>query len=165
MYAFIFDMFMIGLTSKLVMFTYTSFLKTYFHQLRYQVQDSLISKMNVVHVSVLMIVFFSYFFASMFTSEGKTLGKMLFGLRVYSPSKPALTLTLGESFRRSVGYLVCYTFGFFLFAVPLFRADRKGIPDFLSETEVTFEDHFMENILPLSESENSDQLNLFDSAA
>lgn len=166
-YAFTFDMFMVGLTSKLVMFTYTSFLRTFFHQLRFQVQDTLAKGVPLIHLSVLMAVFFSYFFISYYTSEGKTLGKMMFGLRVYSPTHPRTALTLSESFKRTMGYLVCYVTGLFLFALPLVRSDRRGLPDFFSNTEVTFEDHFNSELLPQSERDQNerDQLDLFDTAA
>lgn len=165
-YAFTFDMFMVGLISKLVMFTYTSFLRSFFHQLRYQVQDTLASGLPAIHFSVLMTVFFSYFFVSFYTSEGKTLGKMMFGLRVYSPTQPRMALTLNESFKRTMGYLVCYATGLFLFALPLVRSDRRGLPDFFSKTEVVFEDYFIENILPASEKViEQDQMDLFDTAA
>ena len=165
-YAFTFDMFMVAMTSKLVMFTYTSFVRSFFHQLRFQVQDSVARGIPLVHMVVLISVFFSYFFISYYTSEGKTLGKIIFGLRVYSPTSPQMNLSLGESLKRTMGYLVCYVMGLFLFALPLVRSDRRGLPDMFSNTEVTFEDHFMSEILPESErNRERDQLELFDSAA
>tara|TARA_R110000868_G_scaffold175888_5_gene413121 strand:+ start:1933 stop:2484 length:552 start_codon:yes stop_codon:yes gene_type:complete len=165
-YAFTFDMFMIGLTSKLVMLTYTSFLKNFFHQLRYQVQDSIAAGLPVVHFSVLMTVFFSYFFLSLYTSEGKTLGKMIFGLRVYSPQKPEIHLGLGEAFKRTMGYLVCYATGLFLFALPMLRNDKRGLPDMFSNTEVVFEEFFEAHLAPQSATnDDQDQIDLFDQAA
>ncbi|MBH47557.1 MAG: hypothetical protein CME71_05255 [Halobacteriovorax sp.] len=165
-YAFTFDMMMIGITSKLVMLTYTSFLKNFFHQLRYQVQDSIATGLPVIHFSVLMTVFFSYFFLSLYTSEGKTLGKMVFGLRVYSKEKPELHLGLGESFRRTMGYLVCYATGLFLFALPMLRKDRRGLPDMFSSTEVVFEDFFNEHIMKGADKvSDREQIDLFDEAA
>lgn len=166
-YAFTFDMFMVGLTSKLVMLTYTNFLKNFFHQLRYQVQESIASGLPIIHFSVLMTVYFSYFFLSYYTSEGKTLGKMIFGLRVYSPAKPQMQLELGESFRRTLGYLFCYATGLFLFALPMLRKDRRGLPDFFSNTEVVFEEFFEAHILSKKDQADiqKDQFDLFDEAA
>ncbi len=167
LYAFTFDMFMIALTSKLVMFTYTSFIKSYFYQLRYQVQESLNANLSLIHFSVLMTVFFSYHFVSFYTSEGKTLGKMMFGLRVYSPTQPRMVLSMSECFKRTLGYTVCYATGFFLFALPLIRSDRRGLPDFFSQTEVTFEDYFNQHLLNAEEKAAlvKDQLDLFNQAA
>lgn len=164
-FAFTFDMFMIGMTSKLIMLTYKSFFTSFFYQLRYQVQESVANGLPVVHVSVLMSVFFSYFFISYYTSEGKTLGKMIFGLRVYSPTKPDLHLSLGESAKRSLGYLVCYATGLFLFVLPLLRKDQKGLPDFFSNTEVVFEDFFEQHLIDQAVLEDEDQFDLFDEAA
>src|SRR5690606_4450194 len=126
-------MFMVGLTSKLIMFTYTSFMRAYFYQLRPHVQESLTANLSLVHFSVLMTVFFTYHFVSFYTSEGKTLGKMMFGLRVYSPTQPRMALSMSESFKRTLGYTVCYVTGFVLFALPLLRQDRRGLPDFFSQ--------------------------------
>lgn len=167
LFAFTFDMFMIAMTSKLVMLTYTSFMRSYFHQLRYQVQESLVSGLPVIHFSVLLTVFFSYYFISYYTSEGKTLGKMMFGLRVYSPTQPQVALSMSEAFRRTMGYLVCYVTGLVLFALPLLRKDRRGLPDFFSKTEVTFEEFFNQHVLSDQDRESleREQLDLFDHAA
>tara|TARA_R110002049_G_scaffold237190_5_gene410281 strand:- start:146 stop:694 length:549 start_codon:yes stop_codon:yes gene_type:complete len=164
-YAFTFDMFMVGMTSKLIMLTYRSFFTSFFYQLKYHVQQSVVAGLPVVHLSVLMAVFFSYFFISYYTSEGKTLGKMIFGLRVYSPAKPEIHLSLAESAKRSLGYLVCYVTGLFLFALPLFRKDQKGVPDFFSNTEVVFEDFFEQHLVDVKADDDEDQFDLFDEAA
>ena len=138
-YAFVTDLFIIGLINKGLMYTYISFLKTYFYQLTMKTQLLLESKMYDVHFVSLGIVFWGYFLMSYYWGEGKTPGKHIFGLKVHSPGfkySSELHLTLRECFARTLGYFInCLTAGS-LFAISFITTNSKGLPDWLSQTSV-----------------------------
>ncbi len=166
-YSFTADLVVIALINKGLMYTYISFLKTYFYQLPLKTQFLLESKVYSIHSVSLLLVFWGYFIISYYWGEGKTPGKLLFGLKVYSPSfknTAEYHLTLKESFSRTMGYFLCYlTFGL-LFGIAFFTKNKKGIPDWLSHTSIvsdeqmTYLDHayfspdFKNDFLPLKSS-------------
>lgn len=138
-YSFTTDLFFIALINKGLMFTYMSFLKTYFYQIPLRTQMILENKMDHVHSLSMLIVFWGYFMMSYYWGDGKTPGKIVFGLKVYSPSfkhTGEVHLSLRESFARTMGYFLCYLPWGALFGISLFTKDHKGIPDWLSKTMV-----------------------------
>jgi uncharacterized RDD family membrane protein YckC len=77
---------------------------------------------------------FSYFSIFYFVTNGKTFGKMLVGLTVHSSSEE---MTLIESMKRSIAYIICAMTGSFLFAIPYFRKDKRSLADIFSGTSVS----------------------------
>jgi hypothetical protein len=142
-YAFITDLFIIGVINKCLMYTYISFLKTYFYQLTLKTQLSLEAKMYDAHFVSLVIVFWGYFIMSYYWGEGKTPGKHIFGLKVHSPNfknTGEFHLSLRESFARTLGYFInCLTFGS-LFAISFITKSCNGFPDWLSQTSIVSDD-------------------------
>ena len=150
-YSFTTDLFFVALINKGLMFTYMSFLKTYFYQITLKTQLLLETKMVQVHSLSLLIVFWGYFMMSYYWGEGKTPGKLLFGLKVYSPdfkNTGEFHLTLKESFSRTMGYFICYLPFGALFGISLFTKDQKGIPDWLSHTMVVSDEQmsYIDNV-------------------
>lgn len=171
-YAFTLDLFAVALINKGILIAYTNFLQSFFYQLPIHAQQSIIGEIPKASFFTLTAVFFSYFLMSFYLGEGKTPGKLFFGLRVYSPKKLQDTLTLKESSLRSLGYFLCYATGLFLFLAPFMRKDRKGVPDWFSGTQTISEERFLllKNLKAKEEAEQlekdeEEQLSLFDEAA
>lgn len=173
-YAFGTDLFLIGVTQKVIVLSYISFINENFNQAPMHVKNSLLGNLGELRLSTLVFTFFSYFLLSYFLGHGKTPGKTLFNLRVFSHEGDPKELSFMEAFMRTVGYTTCYITGSFLFLIAIFRKDMRGLPDFFSQTEVYTDEEFDEliNELKLKEAEkdaftkipidqNSKQLDLF----
>lgn len=90
-------------------------------------------------------------------SNGKTLGKFIFNLKVTTQNSKNQKLGFKECFLRTAGYFFCYGLGIILLAIPYIQEDGRGIPDWCSGTEVI-------SSLPkeLTKVEKNPQLELFD---
>jgi uncharacterized RDD family membrane protein YckC len=100
---------------------------------------------------LLTVTILSYFTLSYYLFNGKTIGKSLFNLRVFS--KGHLEISLYNAFSRSLGYFTCMIPMNLLFVVPFLTKSARGLPDWLSETEVVtdnFYDHFQQEVSPSS---------------
>lgn len=141
-YAFFTDLFAIGLIQKVLVLSYVEFVNEALHQMPFALKSKLISNVGELRLSTLLMTFFSYFFVSLYLGHGKTLGKTIFHLRVVGEETQTGDLTFFESLMRTIGYTVCYIGMVFPFALPFFRKDRKGFPDFFSQTSVITEEEF-----------------------
>jgi uncharacterized RDD family membrane protein YckC len=139
-YAFTMDLFIITLINKGIIFTYVNFLETYLYQLPTSFQLSINQKISQLNNLSLLLVFWGYFLFSYYMGEGRTPGKLIFGIKVHSPHRGDDHLSFKEAFMRTGGYFIgCFT-GMLLLALPFLRKDSKGIPDFLSHTHIVCED-------------------------
>lgn len=147
-YAFTMDLFLIGIINKAIMFTYVNFVKTFFHQLPIGIRSNLANQMNQVSFINFLVVFSGYFLLSYYLSEGKTPGKIIFHLKVQSPHSHDGHLSLRSSMLRTLGYFVTIPSAFTLLLIPFFRKDRKGIPDWISNSFVmgTEEEKYIESL-------------------
>lgn len=153
-YAFFTDLFFIGLLQKVLVFSYVNFVNEVFHQVPLKVKANLLGSLSEMRIQTLVFTFFSYFLVSLYLGHGKTLGKTLFKLRVLSFEDDPAELSFMESFMRTLGYTTCYVTGalnpvlpLLLFGLPTLRKDRKGIPDFFSQTEVVTEKEYEEFLM------------------
>ena len=163
-YAFYIDLVAITLIQKIVVFTYQKSIRELFPTLSLEAQSKLFDNVWQVTLSTLTLTFFSYFIVSMHLGNGKTLGKSLLGLRVYSPENT--TPSFLESVQRTLVYTGCYLMGSFLLLIPFARKDSKGIPDMISHTEVVTEEEFQAIVSKSHGShEGTAQLELFKSAS
>lgn len=135
-YAFFTDLFIIGLLQKFLVYSYVTFVTETFTQAPAQIKSSLLGNLGQLRLSTLLFTFFSYFLVSYYLGHGKTIGKTILNLRVFSHEGDRHELSFMESFMRTVGYTTCYATGSFLFGIVLLRQDRRGLPDFFSQTEV-----------------------------
>jgi uncharacterized RDD family membrane protein YckC len=133
-YAFITDLFLIGIINRAIMFTYGNFVRTFFYQMPYSVQKSFNEQMVQATSLSFIVVFWGYFLLSYYLSEGRTPGKIIFHLKVQSPHTHEGHLSLKSCVLRTLGYFVALPSFFALLAIPFFRKDKKGIPDMLSNT-------------------------------
>ena len=83
-----------------------------------------------------MSLTFAYFSIFYFVTNGRTMGKTLFGLKVISADGE---MTLKQSMQRSFAYCACAMFGSVLFALSFIRKDDKSLADILSTTNVAFD--------------------------
>lgn len=141
-FSFFVDLFCILLTTRLLMASYISYLKTFMYLMGDKSQHLLTSQMHKVEFSVITVVFFGYFFLSYYMGNGKTPGKILFRLRVVPSENPTSLLTFKESMKRTFGYMFCYLTGFVLFAIPYFNKERAGIPEMFSGSKVLTEEEY-----------------------
>ncbi|MCP4911849.1 MAG: RDD family protein [Oligoflexia bacterium] len=172
--AFAVDVFIIGLIEKALWIGYFAFTSEAFKLLPYSIKASLSLQSYSIRLPIILTVYFTYFLASLYMGEGKTVGKHLFGLRVRSHEGDPYELSFMESFMRTVGYTTCYASAFFFFSISVFRKDGRGLPDFFSQTETLTNEQFAYEIYLLRKAEadaakeakkqenpDGEQLNLF----
>lgn len=135
-YAFTTDFFIIVLTNYFLMAAFTNLLRTVFFHLPIRAQMFLIQKLTIMSSVTLMSLTFAYFSIFYFVSNGRTMGKTLFGLKVVSAEGE---MTLKQSMQRSISYFTCAMMGSFLFALPFIRKDSKSLADLFSNTSVAYD--------------------------
>lgn len=138
-YALTTDLFIIVVSNYFLIASFTNFLKTVFFSFPIHTQLFLIRKLGVMTSASLMSLTFAYFSLFYFITNGHTLGKTLFGLKVVNADGSELTLE--QSMKRAIGYLVCAFFGSFLFAISFFRKDHKSLADLFSKSQVELESY------------------------
>lgn len=136
-FAFLCDFIAIAIISKSLIHTYIYALKKVFHLFTYKQQFLIMSNLELIHIGVFSITYISYFIFNLYASNGRTLGKMIFNIRIVSQDGNKITLL--KSFQRSIGYYVCYLSSFLLFIIPFLKKNYLGLPDIFSKTHNIFE--------------------------
>lgn len=158
-YSFCVDIYTIVAIKILMTMTYGHFIRTFFFQLPYKMQQKLMTQITLMDFAMAPIVFISYFLISYYMADGKTVGKLLFKLSVAKNNLGADHLpSFKESLLRTLGYVICYLSAGVLFAVPFLRKDRRGIPDMISGTRVYSDLEIYNHLLEISTSENVIQI-------
>jgi uncharacterized RDD family membrane protein YckC len=132
-YALTTDLFIIVMSNYFFMASFTNFLKTIFFHLSTNTQIFMVNKLSLLSPVLLTTLTFSYFSIFYFVTNGHTMGKIIFGLKVVSQNGD---ITLKQSIQRSLAYLSCAFFGSFLFALSFIRKDDKSLADIFSKTDV-----------------------------
>jgi uncharacterized RDD family membrane protein YckC len=132
-YAFTTDLAIVTITNYFLMAAFTRFVQTVFFYFPFRTQLFLLGKMHIMTSISLASLTFAYFSLFYFLSNGHTMGKTLFGLKVHSPSGE---MTLRQSIMRSLAYFTCAMTGSFLFALSYIRKDQKSLADVFSGTSV-----------------------------
>jgi uncharacterized RDD family membrane protein YckC len=132
-YALTTDFFIVTMTNYFLMAAFTDFLKTVFFHLSIRSQLFLIKKLTVMTSSSLLSLTFAYFTLFYFVTNGRTMGKTIFGLKVVATSGE---ITLVQAMKRALAYIICAMFGSFLFALSYMRKDAKSLADLISNTSV-----------------------------
>lgn len=138
-YAFTADLSIIVISNYFLMAAFTHFVQTVFFHFPIRAQLFLINKMGMMSSISLMSLTFAYFSLFYFTTNGRTMGKTLFGLKVKNPDGAELTLT--QSMYRALAYFTCAMTGSFLFALSYIRKDEKSLADVFSNTIVVLDMH------------------------
>lgn len=161
-YAFTIDLAVIVFLQKSLINLYTFSFK----QMTFFKGTDLSSQMeHPLETLLTTILVISYFTLSYYLFNGQSIGKTLFKMRVLS--KDHVEMTLFESFARANGYFICLFPLSILFIIPFLTKSSRGIPDWLSRTEVVTEEfaaqlskekitteltlqHAFNNVIPLS---------------
>ncbi len=136
-YALTTDFFIIVVANYSFMASFTNFVRTIFFHLSLRSQMFLINKLSVMSSISLMALTFAYFSLFYFVTNGRTMGKAVFGLRVETKDKTEMTLV--QAMQRSFAYFTCSMLGSFLFALSFMRKDNKSLADMFSGTTVAFD--------------------------
>lgn len=135
-YALTTDLLIVVVTNYFLMASFTNFLKTVFFHFPLHAQLFLVHKLALMTSVSLMSLTFAYFSIFYFVTDGRTMGKTLFGLKVVASTGE---ITLKQSMQRSFAYFTCAMFGSFLFALSFFRKDHKSLADLFSGTSVAYD--------------------------
>jgi uncharacterized RDD family membrane protein YckC len=135
-YALTTDFFIVVMTNYFLMASFTNFLKTVFFHFPLRAQLFLVHKLAMMTSVSLLSLSFAYFSIFAFVTNGRTMGKTIFGLKIISAEGE---LTLKQSMQRSFSYILCAMFGSFLFALSFIRKDDKSLADLLSNTSVAYD--------------------------
>jgi uncharacterized RDD family membrane protein YckC len=135
-YALTTDFFIVVVTNYFLMASFTNFLKVVFFHFPLRAQLFLVHKLAMMTSVSLMSLTFAYFSIFYFVTNGRTMGKTLFGLKVTAPSGE---MTLKQAMQRSFAYFTCAIFGSFLFALSFIRKDAKSLADMFSGTSVVYD--------------------------
>lgn len=129
-YALTIDLAIIVATNKFLVMSFNQFIKTVFFHLPVKVQLFLIAKTSYMTSVSLLSLTFAYFSLFYFVTNGKTMGKTLFDLKVVNADNSEMTLK--QSMMRALAYLTCAFTGSFLFALSYIRKDEKSLADIFS---------------------------------
>ncbi|MBC7712385.1 MAG: RDD family protein [Rhizobacter sp.] len=133
-YAFTADLAIITTCNYFLMAAGKSFISTMFFHFPVKFQLILIDKIEVMSSISLMSLSFAYFSLFYFLTNGHTMGKSFFGLRV--KNEDGSEMTLNQSMYRALAYFTCAMTGSFLFALSFIRKDEKSLADVFSGTFV-----------------------------
>lgn len=136
-YAFTSDLGIVVVANFFLMAAFKQFIHTVFFHFPFKMQLFLINKMSIMSSISLMSLTFAYFSLFYFVTNGRTMGKTLFGLQVKNSDGSELTLT--QSIFRSLAYSICAIMGSFLFALSFLRKDEKSLADIFSGSTVGYD--------------------------
>ncbi len=145
-YAFFFDTFIVTLFNKLVYLSFSYFIQITFKFLPMGHMSYLKTNMHYASSVTLILFLWSYFTAAPILLNGKTLGGLIFDLKIVdknnqAPSEMAL-------FNRANLLMLSYFFQFIPCIPALFRKDRRTLHDLASGTQVVL--HKEESVSPSS---------------
>lgn len=136
-YALTLDFLIIVVSNYFFVASFTNFLKTVFFHFPLRAQLFLIQKLGMMSSVSLISLTFAYFSLFYFVTNGRTMGKSLFGLKVMTQDGEEMSLK--QSMLRAFAYFTCAFFGSFLFALSFIRKDDKSLADVFSNTTVAYD--------------------------
>ncbi len=136
-YAFTADLGIVVVANFFLMAAFKQFIHTVFFHFPFKIQLILINKMAFMSSISLMSLMFAYFSLFYFVTNGRTIGKTLFGLQAKNSDGSELTLI--QSMLRPLAYFTCAITGSFLFALSYIRKDEKSLADIFSNSTVEYD--------------------------
>ena len=133
-YAFGIDLFAIALIQKALIISYFGFINAYFFSLSNSSLFLMKSNIRSVELPIMLVSFWSYFFISVYATSGKTFGKMMMNLEVYSPTDdapPCIWQSITRATVLTCSYLLILPMSF-----PLFNKKRMSLADIISQTMI-----------------------------
>lgn len=139
-YAFVVDLYAIVFFNKFLTLTWITFVNKFIGNIALTHKSEASNLFSGISNLAMPVVFAGYFFFFYYLNNGRTIGKLLFKLKVCAKNNRERELTAMESFSRAIGYLFCNYLFFLPFALVYLRKDGKSIHDFISSTYVLRED-------------------------
>ncbi len=133
------DLLIVTATNYFLMAAFSNFIRTVFFHFPMKTQLFLIHKFTMMTSVSMLSLMFAYFSLFYFVTNGRTMGKTIFGLKVINADKSEITLA--QAIKRSFAYFICVMLGSVLFTLSFFRKDQKSLADLLSASAVTIEEH------------------------
>lgn len=134
--AFTIDLFLIFVLKEITVNSFVKSLDLIFFRFPFKVQYFLSTEFTVFTSITLLSIFFCYFTLFTFVTNGRTPGKYVMGLRVYTKSQE---ISLVQSMTRTFLNL----FSVFTFCLPflavIMKKNHIGLSDYLAKTTVDFE--------------------------
>lgn len=134
--AFTIDLFLVFVLKEITVNSFVKSLDLIFFRFPFKVQYFLSTEFTVFTSITLLSIFFCYFTLFTFITNGRTPGKYIMGLRVYTKSQE---ISLIQSMARTFLNL----FSVFTFCLPflavMMRKNHVGLSDYLVKTTVDFE--------------------------
>ncbi len=131
--AFLIDLSLVKYINQGFTLSWEAFLKSFFI-----LPPEIVQKIDQLSKSLslltLPLIFLSYFTITLFLGDGKTFGKALCRIKIKEVNGSAPNFT--NCLFRSFAYCLCFFIGPFLFLIPFFTKDGKGIQDWVSNTVV-----------------------------
>ncbi len=149
-YSFIVDFTSILLINTCIQTAYAVSINEFLYSVNLQARMDLFSQSLPFQVGVFLLTYCAYFFYSLYVMDGQTFGKKVFKLHAVKDSyifneSESETLSLTDSFRRTMGYLGCYlSFGSF-FVFSMMSEDKRGLPDYFSSSRTVSEEWLVSN--------------------
>lgn len=131
------DLFIVTATNYFLMAAFTNFIRTVFFHFPIKAQLFLIQKFTMMTSVTMLSLMFAYFSLFYYVTNGRTMGKTIFGLKVVNEDHSEITLF--QAMKRSFSYFVCVIFGSFLFALSFIRKDQKSLADLFSSSSVVLD--------------------------
>ncbi len=136
-YAFTLDLLVINVLNFFLISQFTRFLQHFFFHFPLSFQIQMITQFKFYQSISLLSLSFAYFCLFNYATDGRTLGKAIFQIKISSLNYQSMTLS--KAIWRSFIYQTMIVTGSILFIVAFFRKDQRGIQDILSSSYVHFE--------------------------
>jgi len=134
--AFTIDLFLIFVLKEITVNSFVKSLDLIFFRFPFKIQYFLSTVFTVFTSITLLSIFFCYFTLFTYITNGRTPGKYIMGLRVYTKSQE---ISLTQSIIRTFSNL----FSVFMFCLPflaiMMKKNHVGFSDYLAKTTVDFE--------------------------
>jgi len=133
------DLFIVTATNYFLMAAFTNFVRTVFFHFPIKAQIFLVHKFSMMTSVSMLSLLFAYFSLFLYVTNGRTMGKTIFGLKVINEDQSEITLI--QAMKRSFSYFTCMMFGSVLFGLSFIRKDQKSLADLVSSSSVVLETH------------------------
>lgn len=146
--AFGIDLMAIGTLKAITTYSYALYLRTFFYELDLIHQVQMMRTLKYVDIGVTFALFLGYFIISNLLMQGSTIGKKYMKIVTVNNSYIKdinnwhFETSIGQSFKRILGYMACYASFGVLFALPFIRSDKKSLSEMFSKTTVMSTDDF-----------------------
>jgi uncharacterized RDD family membrane protein YckC len=134
-YSFVCDLFIISVINRAVIDTFLSYQKTFFPTFNHPIREKIYGMAFGLSSVTLSIIFVGYFIFSYYMSNGETIGKHFFKIKLAQVDSTE-HLRLTQITNRVMSYFFCSFFMFLPFIISFLRSDGRGIPDFVSGTKI-----------------------------